>query len=108
MLQVMFKESHPSLNELFEALIFDKIDDDGESRLWYLRLWQAIEEAKGLLGYPQLWNSDIVIAGQKTPRELNEYRNNIAHWYTGRMEFQFFADLQRTAMELLRRKYRNS
>ena len=55
---------------------------------------------------PQLENIDMVIAGKRTPKELKEYRNTIAHWHTGRIDYSYLSDLQRTAMELLRRKYR--
>ena len=43
---------------------------------------------------------------ERTPKELKEYRNDIAHWHTGRIEGAYLSDLQRTALELLRRKYR--
>ena len=105
-LQGMRSDSEPAAAELFDSILLDKTKDDNYLRLWYLRLWQAAEDAKRHLGYPQLDNLDTVIAGKRTPKELTEYRNAIAHWYTGRIDYAHLGDLQRTAMELLRRKYR--
>ena len=105
MLQRMRSDSEPVTAELFDSILLDKTKDDGYLRLWYLRLWQAVEDAKRLLGYPQLDNLDTVIAGKRTPRELKDYRNAIAHWHTGRIDYSCLRDLQYTAIELLRRKY---
>ena len=105
MLQGMMSDSDPSALELFDSMVVDKTKDDNHLRLWYLRLWQAVEDAKKHLGYPQLRNIDTVIAGKRTPKELYDCRTNIAHWYTGRIDFSELNDLQDTAMELLRRKY---
>ena len=99
-------DSEPVAAELFDSILLDKTKDDGYLRLWYLRLWQALEDAKRHLGYPQLDNCKTVIAGTKTPKELTEYRNAIAHWYTGKIDYSYLEDLQLTAIELLRRKYR--
>ena len=105
MLQGMMLDSEPAAPELFDSVILDKTKDDSYLRLWYLRLWQAVDDAKGHLWYPQLDDTNTVIAGKKTPKELTEYRNAIAHWYTGKIDHAYLSDLQRTAMELLRRKY---
>ena len=106
MLQHMVSEAEPAALELFDALLLDKTKDDEYLRLWYLRLWQAVEDAGGHLGYPQLSNVTDVIAGDRTPKELKNYRNQIAHWYTAIINFSYVSDLQHTAIELLRRKYR--
>ena len=106
MLQGMMADSEPATLELFDSIILPKTKDDGYLRLWYLRLWQALEDARKHLGYPQLENIDTVVAGKRTPKELKEYRNAIAHWHTGRIDYSYLSDLQRTALELLRRKYR--
>ena len=105
MLQGMTRESDPNALELFDSIVLDELEDDNFLRLWYLRLWQALDDSQGYLGHPQLWNADVVIAGKHTPRELNHYRNKIAHWHTGRIDYQFLNDLQCTAMELMRRKF---
>ena len=106
MLQGMMSDAEPAVAELFDSIILDKTKDDSYLRLWYLRLWQAVEDAKRRLGYPQLDNLDTVIAGERTPKELKEYRNDIAHWHTGKIDYAYLSDLQHTALELLRRKYR--
>ena len=85
MLQHMVSETEPVALELFDALLLDKTKDDEYLRLWFLRLWQAVEDAGGHLGYPQLSNVTDVVAGKRTPKELKSYRNQIAHWYTGRI-----------------------
>ena len=105
MLQEMISDSESAAPELFDAILLDKTKDDRYLRLWYLRLWQALEDAKRHLGHPQLSNVRKVIAGERTPKELTDYRNHIAHWYTGRIDYSYLNDLQYTAMELLRRKY---
>ena len=105
MLQRMMSDSKPVASELFDSILLDKTKDDGYLRLWYLRLWQALEDAKKYLGYPQLMNIREVIAGKRTPKELKEYRDAIAHWYTGKIDYAYLSDLQRTGMELLRGKY---
>ena len=97
-----------SLSQLFPGFwsLYNSPDwSDGYLRLWYLRLWEAIEDSKRHLEEPELWNKREVIAGKRTPKELKEYRNDIAHWHTGRINFSLLSDIQHTAMELLRRKY---
>lgn len=106
LLQRMIADSEPAAAELFDSILLDKTKDDSYLRLWYLRLWQALDDAKRYLGYPQLDNLNTVTAGERTPTELREYRRDIAHWYTGRIDYSYLSDLQRTALELLRRKYR--
>ena len=103
-LQGMMSDSAPAAPELFDSILLDKTEDDGYLRLWYLRLWQALDDAKKDLGYTQA-KIDTVIAGKRTLRELTEYRNDIAHWHTGRIDYAYLKNLQLTAMELLRRKY---
>ena len=105
MLQGMMSDSEPATPELFDSIILPKTRDDSYLRLWYLRLWQALYDARSLLGYPQLDNLNEVIAGTRTPAELRLYRRDIAHWYTGKIDYAYLSDLQRTALELLRRKY---
>ena len=86
-------------------MILDKTKDDNYLHLWYLRLWQAVDDARRHLGHLQLRNIDHVIAGKRTPRELCDYRNDIAHWYTGRIDSSYLDDLQHLALELLHCKY---
>ena len=105
MIQKMMSTSDAVASELFDSIVLDKTTDDDYLRLSYLRLWQALEDAKRYLGQPELLNDRSVIAGNRPPSELKEYRNDIAHWYTGRMDQSYLQDLQYTVMELLRRKY---
>ena len=106
MLHGMMSDPDPTARELFDSMVLGDTKDDGYLRLWYLRLWQALEDAGRHLGYPQLFNLTKGIGRKGTPKELKEYRNEIAHWYTGRINFSLLSDLQCTAMVLVRRKYR--
>ena len=108
MLRNMMSESEPAMAELFDSMVLDKTTDDGYLRLTYLRLWQAVEDARKHLGRPGLLNERQVIAGNRVPTDLKEYRNAIAHWHTGRIDHSFLSDLEYTTMELLRRKYGGS
>ena len=45
-LQEMMSESDPVLTELFDSMVMDKTKDDNYLRLWYLRLWQALERCE--------------------------------------------------------------
>ena len=105
MLQSMMSELEPAAAELFDSIVLDKTIDDGYLRLTYLRLWQAVEDAKRYLGHPGLLNENQVIGGKRAPTELKAYRNAIAHWHTGRIDHSYLSDLEYAAMELLRRKY---
>ena len=98
----------PQVAELVDSILLDKTQNDGHFRLWYLRLWQAAADAKRLLGQPK-FEDDIntnVIAGKLTPKELKDYRNSIAHWWTGKVDYSFVTGIQQTVLEMLRRKYR--
>ena len=105
MLQEMMSESDPVLTELFNSIMMDKTKDDNYLRLWYLRLWQALDDARAHMGKPQLLNDNNVLAGKSSPKELKVYRNDIAHWYTGRIDHSYLSDIQLTALELLRRRF---
>ena len=105
MLQEVVSESEPVLAELFDSIVMDKTKDDNYLRLWYLRLWQALEDTGSILGKPQPFNDNNIIAGTRSPKELLDYRNKIAHWHTGKIDHSYLSDLQLTAMELLRRRF---
>ena len=96
----------PQVAELIDSILLDKTHDEGHFRLWYLRLWQAMVDAKRLLGHSRLEEDPNAIAGKLTPIQLREYRNSIAHWWTGTVDFSFVAGIQQTAQALLRRKYK--
>jgi hypothetical protein len=105
MIKNMMSEANPAAEEVFDSIVLDKSTDDGYLRLSYLRLWQAIEDARKHLGHSGLLNEKDVVAGDRAPTELKSYRNAIAHWNTGRIDHTYLNDLQYTTMELLRRKY---
>jgi len=95
----------PRVAELIDSILLDKTQDDGYFRLWYLRSWEALVDAKKLLGHPGLENELDIIAGELTPKRLKEYRNDVAHWWTGKVDFSFVTGIQKTVQKLLRRKY---
>ena len=105
MLGAMIADKDPVASELFDSIVMDKTRDDGYLRLWYLRLWQAAEDASAYLGRPQFGNGNDIVAGDRTLKELKNYRNWIAHWHTGTIDFSHLKDLQLTVIELVRRKY---
>ena len=69
-----------------------------------LRLWQAVVDAKRILGQPKFEDDANTIAGNLTAIQLKEYRHRIAHWWTGNVDFSFVTGIQRTVQEILRRK----
>ena len=94
----------PQIAELMEAVLLDRSKDDKCFRLWYLRLWQALNDARKLIRVNEFRSGEIV-AGKKTINELRDYRNKIAHWWTGRLDYSYADDIQRTVVKLLRSKY---
>ena len=96
----------PQVAELIDSILLDNTQDDGHFRLWYLRLWQAAVDAKRLLGQARFEEDTTAIAGKLTPKQLKDYRNRIAHWWTGKVDLSFVTGIQQTVQELLRRKYR--
>ena len=97
----------PHLALLINSMYSDERKDDSFQRLQYLRLWQSLAEAgETCLSYQgNVRQDNVVVAGKKTLRELTEYRNDIAHWWTDTIDENFLADLQRTINELIRCKY---
>lgn len=95
----------PQMAELVDSILLDNTKEDAHFRLWYLRLWQAADDARKLLGAPKLWAGKSIIAGNHSPQELKDYRGRIAHWWTGRVDYSFVTSLQLTVLELLRRKF---
>ena len=98
-------QSVPQIAELMDSVLLDRTQDESHYRLWYLRLWQATADAKKYLREPGLESSEAAIAGKLTPKELKRYRDRIAHWWTGKVDFSFVTGIQQTVLELLRRKY---
>ena len=97
----------PHMALLINSMYSDEWKDDSYQRLQYLRLWQSLAEAgEACLDYQGNIRQDaVVLAGTKTLGELTAYRNDIAHWWTGTIDENFLADLQRTINELMRRRY---
>ena len=97
----------PHMALLVNSMYRDEYGDDAYQRLQYLQLWQSLSEAaRPCLGYSgDVGKDQVVLAGNKTLRELKDYRDDIAHWWTDTINENFLADLQRTINELIRRKY---
>ena len=77
----------PQVAELIDAILLDKTRDDAHFRLWYLRLWQAVVDAKRILGQPQLEDDANTIAGSLTAIQLKEYRNRNSPLVDGQCGF---------------------
>ena len=97
----------PHMALLVNSMYSDEYKDDAYRRLQYLGLWQSLADAaRPYLGYSgDVRKANVVVAGNKTLRELCEYRGNIAHWWTDTIDENFMADLQRTINELVRHKF---
>ena len=96
----------PHLALLVNSMYSDEHKGDAYKRLEYLRLWQSLEENARQLGYRRrVKQGSVVVAGQKTLQELNDYRNDIAHWWTDTLDENCLADLRSTINELIDRKY---
>ena len=97
----------PHIALLIDAMYCDEHKDDFYKRLQYLRLWESLAETgKKYLNYGgDIKYDNMVVAGKKTLRELKDYRNDIAHWWTDTIDEHYLEDLQRTINELLHRKY---
>ena len=101
------ESTKPYMALLVDSMYRDEHKDDPYQRLFYLRLWQSMVDAgKKCLSYQGNIREDkIVVAGKRTLRELTEYRNDIAHWWTDNIDENYLADLLRTVNELIHRKY---
>ena len=94
---------------LVNAMYSDEHKDDTYQRLHYLRLWQSLAESRKCLGYKGNVKKDkVIVAGKKTLKELTDYRDDIAHWWTDTVDESFLANLQATINELVRHKYFHS
>ena len=97
----------PHIALLVNSMYRDDYKDNAFERLHYLRLWESLNEAgEKHLGYQgNIREDNVIVAGKKSLRELKQYRNDIAHWWTDTSDENFLVDLQRTVNELLRRRY---
>ena len=96
---------------LVNALYWDDYNSDEFRRLHYLNLWQSLYESRKKLGYVSpdprcdLKYDKTIVAGYRSLAELTEYRDEVAHCWTGSMDGNLLADIYRTINELVRRKY---
>ncbi|WP_419857336.1 hypothetical protein [Candidatus Palauibacter irciniicola] len=96
----------PHMALLVNSMYSDEHKDDAYKRLEYLRLWQSLEETARKLGYRgEVKRDKVAVGAKKTLRELKDYRDDIAHWWTDNLDENFLADLRRTINELVARKY---
>ena len=98
----------PHMALLFNSMYSDEYKDDAYQRLQYLWLWQSLVDAgPKYFSYPAktIKLGNAVVAGEKTLRELTDYRDDVAHWWTGTIDENFLANLRRTINELIRHKY---
>ena len=97
----------PHVALLVDSMYREEHEDDAYQRLQYLRLWESLAEAgEKYLNYQgNVRTDDVVLAGKRSLRELKQYRDDIAHWWTDSSDENLLADLLRTINELIRRKY---
>ena len=99
--------SVPHMALLINAMYRDEYGDDAYQRLLYLQLWKSLVEAgPRQLNYTgDIRNDNAAVAGNRTLRELKDYRDDIAHWWTDTIDENFLSNLQRTINELIRSNY---
>ncbi len=90
-----------SIAEVTEAILLGESQEDEYFRLWYLRLWEALQNL--LEEYCQSKGIECV-GEEKEPKieSLLEHRNEIVHWETDRIDFNKLTELQRFAIEIFR------
>lgn len=97
----------PHIALLFNAMYMDSYPEDPYLRFQFLQLWQSMSEA----GPRQLGHSGdirkdpVIVAGNSTLLELNDYRDDIAHYWTESIDEGLLQDLQSTVNELVQHKY---
>lgn len=93
--------SDQAIREMLFAVRLDKSRDDEYFRLWYLRLHQALVDLGIYCQNPDLKDYLDKLRKEKRWLELKNHRNAIAHYETGRADYQKISDLHRFAMEVL-------
>ena len=88
----------PAVNELLSAIRLDKARDDEYFRLWYLRLWQALRDVGEFCGDQTVRAHLETLRHKQRWTGLTSHRNAIAHWETGRVDYEMVADLHRFAV----------
>ena len=95
-----------SMALMFRSMYCDDAQDEAFQQLFYLHLWQSVADTQSVLYDRAQFAADYPpVAGRRTPRELRDYRNDIAHGRTESIDANFLADLQRTVNQLIRAKY---
>ena len=84
----------PHMALLINSMYRDEYKDDAYQRLHYLQLWQSLSEAgpRWLSYQGDIREDKVVVAGKKTLRELRDYRDDIAHWWTDTSDENFLGD----------------
>lgn len=90
----------PAVNELLNAIRLDKAKDEEYFRLWYLRLWQALVDVGLYCKFQAVRDHLKALRPQQRWQELTNYRNAIAHWETGRIDYNKVSDLHGFAVEV--------
>lgn len=90
----------PAVNELLNAIRLDEAKDEEYFRLWYLRLWQALVDVGLYCKIKAVRDHLEALKPQQRWQELKKHRNAIAHWETGRIDYEKVADLHGFAVEV--------
>ena len=89
-----------AIRELLAATRLDEAKDDEYFRLWYLRLWQAMEDISRYCLMPDVKRHMRKLKGTERWAELTSHRRAIAHWHTARVDYGKVQDLHNFAIEL--------
>ena len=92
--------SDSAVRELLAATRLDEAKDDEYFRLWYLRLWQAMDDISRHCSMPDVKRHMKKLKGGERWTELTSHRIAIAHWHTARVDYSKVQDLHNFAIEL--------
>ena len=99
--QLQNASSDQAIHELLYAVRLDKSRDDEYFLLWYLRLHQALVDLGTYCQNSGLKDYLEKLRKEQRWKELKNHRHAIAHFETGRADYQKICDLHRFALEVL-------
>ena len=92
----------PAVKQLLAAIRLDNVrDGDDYLRLWYLSLWQALNDVERHCNNKTVkrWMTDG--PERKRWKDLTLHRNAIAHWQTDKVDYERLANLHCYALEVV-------
>ena len=84
------------LEELIKAIQLNPTRDDAYLRLWYLQLWDRVEE------FGKAFRPRLQLSNYKDLSDEKKHRNDIAHYQVDKLDWHMFRSLQKKVFALLR------